>query len=275
MSAEPLEPTNAERSKFADEIVSTIEHVMLTVDELVTLSVDLELPIVLDGGLDVRRESVDAEAARRSLGSKGFVVETGSGPQLAPWLTMMADVASDPLVVIRMRRSKPDVAYEWTLFVDENLGVQQQVGDDGIIAWAPFAVGDVLAIVLDAMGIDGRELDGQPISFDTRTELLLQLDAAAQSGDVASAPAPGVLMAYITDLLLGYRSTSTLTIVDRTVEPGKVTDIAFAELGSHFWELSFLDDSTVHVSNQSGEMLTRSIVRALPIDEEAVFALAE
>jgi hypothetical protein len=273
LSSELLEPTSEELDSFASEIVASIELVMLTVDELVTLSIDLELPVILDGGLDVLPSAVDSEAARRSLASKGFVGEAEDGPQLAPWLTLMADVASDPLVMVRMRRIKPDVAYEWTLFVDEHLGVQQQVGEDGVIAWAPFAVGDLFHIIVDAMGVDGRELEGDAVSFETSASLLAELDAAADSG-VASSVA-GVSPLYVSDLGRGSTSTSMLTIVDRTVDPAKVTDLVFAELSARFWELSFVAGSNVRVTSRSGESLLRLIVSALPIDPEDVFGSGE
>jgi hypothetical protein len=271
MSELLTEASEDDLEELASDIIGSIEHITLTVDELAVISMDLQLPSLLDGGVEFDLGVVDAEAARRSLMSKGCVVTTDAGMQLAPWLTMMADVASDPFAIVRMKRTRPDVDYEWTLFVNQYLGVQQQSSDDGLVAWAPFEVGDLFEIIVEAMGIDDRVVQGEPISFTTAAAVLEALDQASLE-DSFGASSAGIPAGYLADLKSG-GSTSLMTIVDRTNEPPHITDVVWAELGDRYWELRFPETpgADVQVTSQSGKALAEQILRALSIDPAEVF----
>jgi hypothetical protein len=272
MSEEFNEVSDADLEELAGDIVRSIEHITLTVDELAVISMDLQLPSTLDGGVEFDIATLDADAARRSLLSKGCVRATDAGIQLAPWLTMMADVASDPFAMIRMRRTRPDVDYEWTLFVNQYLGVQQQSSEDGLVMWAPFEVGDVFEIIVEAMGIDLREIEGEPTSFSIPATVLETLDQES-GGDTFGSSAAGVPTEYLADLKVG-GSTSMMTIIDRSTEPPRITDVVWAELSDRYWKLDFpeISGADVQVTKQSGRALAEQILRALSIDPAGVFA---
>jgi hypothetical protein len=274
MSNTQLESTDAELAHFVDEILREIDHVILTVDELAAISTDLALPIVLDGGIESDGRAIDHEAARRSLASKGLVLDTELGTELAPWLTLMADTASDPLLLIRMRRTSRETSFEWTLFVDHLLGVQQQSGADGVVMWAPFPVSDVSDLIVEAVALEPTQIS-VPLSFEASFEVLAGLDAIVGAhSELSVAEFPGIPERYLAAVSSPGNTTLNIGVLDRTVEPPQLHELSWAALNGEFWEIRPSDtanvyQSTVTITLRSGEELLRQILSFFPsVDEE-------
>jgi hypothetical protein len=274
-----LESTDAELAHFVDEILRDIDHVMLTVDELATISIDLALPVVLDGGIESESRTIDHEAARRSLASKGLVLDTELGTELAPWLTLMADTASDPLLLVRMRRTSPEISFEWTLFVDHLLGVQQQSGADGVVMWAPFPVVDVSDLIVEALTLEPTSIDA-PVSFDASFETLTRIDSlVGERNELSSADFPGIPDRYLSGVAASGNATLNIGVLDRTVEPPRLHELSWAALNGEYWEIKPSDaanlyQSIVTITLRSGEELRRQILSFFPSADEENLATA-
>jgi hypothetical protein len=262
-------------AELLDEVISVI----LTVDELVTISHDLGLSMLLNGGLGVTVEEVDLESARRSLASKGLLVEHDSGPQLIAWLTLMADVVSDPILVFSLRREEPETRYEWMLFADQHLGVQQQVSEGGLIAWAPFKVENTMEVVTSALQLENLEAVSGG-SFISTLGKLAQADLVAREGGHVGSilGLDDATQAYGASLSRPI-GTSMLSFVNRSYTPPVSTDLVWTELAdSGYWQLEFssleppTDDTPVVVTSRSGRELFEQLVRVLPIDADAVLS---
>jgi hypothetical protein len=264
---------------FVNEIIREIDHVLLTVDELATISTDLALPIVLDGGIESDGRQVDHEAARRSLASKGLVLDTEIGTQLAPWLTVMADTASDPLLLVRMRRTSREISFEWTLFVDHLLGVQQQSGADGVVMWAPFPVADVSELIVEALILEPTAV-AAPISFKASFETLSRIDSfVGAHRDLVLLDFPGVPEQYLAAVVSPGNTTLNIGVLDRTIEPPALHELSWACLNGEYWEMKPSDaanvyQSTVTITLRSGDDLLRQILTFFPSADEENIATA-
>jgi hypothetical protein len=273
MTAIEMEANEGDMALAVDAILREVDHVLLTVDELVTISVDLALPITLDGGVEFEGRQIDHEAARRSLASKGLVLDTDEGTELAPWLTLMADTASDPLLVIRMRRTKPEVSYEWTLFVDHLLGVQQQSGTDGVVMWAPFPVADVTDLVVDALILEPREIS-QAIAFEAPFESLARIDQlVGEHKELSPSDFPGIPSRYLAAVAGTDNSTLNIGVLDRTVEPPLLHELSWTAMGHEYWEMKTSDElngapATLTMTLRSGEDILRQILSFFPSSDE-------
>jgi hypothetical protein len=262
-----------------EELFESVTSMVLTVDELVAISHDLQLPSLLNGGLGVEVTDVNLESARRSLASKGLLTDDPEGPQLAPWLTLMADVVSDPILVFSMRREEPETRYEWMLFADQHLGVQQQVSEGGLIAWAPFRVESTIEIVCTALQLEHLESPSVG-SFLSTLGNLAKADLAARDGADVSVVLGADTVAEVYGASLSHPvGTSMLSFVDRSQTPPTSSDLVWTELAdSGYWQLEFssasapTDDTPVTVTQRSGRDLFEQIVRALPIDPEAALS---
>jgi hypothetical protein len=269
-----LDVSDDELGIYIDEILREVDHMLLTVDELATISIDLGLPIALDGGLDLNEAVIDHEAARRSLASKGLVLATEAGTELAPWLTLMADTASDPLLLVRMSRTTPEVSFEWTLFADHLIGVQQQSGADGVVMWAPFPVADVTDLIVDALNIEHVEIT-EPISFEASLETLSRIDAlVGERIEVSGSDFPGIPSSYLSAVVGKDNSTLNIGVLDRTLEPPELHELSWAVLDGQYWEMKpfeVLGDTppTLTMTLRSGEDILRQILSFFPsVDEE-------
>ena len=254
---------------------------ILTVDELVTVSADLGLDPILDGGLAIDPTTVDSPAARRSLMARGLVVASEDGEVgLRSDVDLLVSLVADPMLVVTMRRESPDVAYAWTLFTDGFIGVQQQVDSSGLIVWMPFKLDETLDLVIGALGPENIDSAGVG-SFESTSALLAAADQMAsqvgqQQGSATSSVAERT---YVHGLGDG-RGTSMISVLNRSVEPPQRHELIWTHLGeSGYWTLDIADldqpdaDVPVTVTNRNGAEVFRLLAMLFPIDETALSGL--
>jgi hypothetical protein len=272
-----LELSETEMEAFVEGLLLEPRSMVLTIDELVTVSLDLELDRVLADGLGFDIESVDRAAARRSLAARGLAVRTEDDEtKLVDWFAYLVDVAADPLLMVSMRRETPAVSYEWTLFTDGNIGLQQQVDPAGLIAWATFSLDDTMELIVGALALENIDC----LEAGSFTAPLSALAAADQAIDEISgaeaSTTTGVLSAEAAyrQALPSGSGTSMISVLDRSVEPATAKELVWTELGeSGYWTLDIpqledpAEDGMVIVTNRSGADMFRLLALLFPIDE--------
>lgn len=270
MSADSLPGDHA---SVASALLGAIDYVELTVDELAALSIDLDLAQTL-GGPDVAVDptSVDLIAARRSLLSKNFITGNEGTPELQPWINVMVDVVDDPVLSIRMRRSTKEVSYAWTLFVDTDIGVQQQSGVDGVVVWAPFAPETAVDIMFDALHLVGTR-SSSGFEFAMSLHELEALDELAVARSACPSQAPPSVVEYFAGLMSPERALQMVSVVDRSDQIHRSGDLTWLDLGdAGYWAMTVPDDPSgqVFLRQVSTTELLRDLFALLPIDAEEV-----
>jgi hypothetical protein len=257
--------------------LQTIDRLQLTVDELGALTIDLGLNDPLGGDLGLPSAAVDIDASRRSLLSKSLLEVEEGVLSLAPWFNLMVDAVSRPLLEVRMRRVHRDVQYEWTLFLDSRLGVQQQTGGDGVVVWAPFGAEHLVDIMFDAVGV--RELSADiTAQFETTIGQLNEWEDPHSDG----ADGPTGADRYRQGLRSVDRYTSMLVVIDQS-DPAemKSADLAWLDLASDGrWIVEVTGagppdaDMPAVVTSVATEEVVRRVLALLPLDPEEVMRLA-
>jgi hypothetical protein len=175
---------------------------------------------------------------------------------------------------VQMHRTTPEVSFEWTLFVDHLLGVQQQSGADGVVMWAPFPVADVTDLIVDALNIEHVEIK-ERASFEASLETLSRIDAlVGERIEVSASDFPGIPAGYLSAVVGKDNSTLNIGVLDRTIEPPELHELSWAVLGGQYWEMKpfeSLDGTspTLTMTLRSGEDILRQILSFFPsVDEE-------
>jgi hypothetical protein len=269
----------AASEELVAEILSTLGAIKLTVDELATLTRDLDLPDPLGGEFGVSTATVDTEAARRSLLAKGFAELEEGSLALAPWFTLLTNAVSEPLLSVRMKRVLRDVNYEWTLFLDGRIGVQQQTGGDGVVLWAPFCAEHLVDIIFDALSVTGESPapGADLLSFSTTMGSVNEWEEGfGERFDADTAQGR-----YQAGLDVADRASSMIVVADFQKEEPVVKDLAWLDL-SRFgrWMISIPDGlpeatSEVTVSELDTKSLVQAVLSLLPIDAAEVMELAQ
>ena len=264
--------------ELIDQVLTQVGSIRLSIDELVTLSSDLDLTEPLGGDLGIPSGTIEQEGARRSLLSKQFLVEgQGGGLELQPWFTLLADAVAEPLLVVRMRRAYLDHYFEWTVFLDGRLGVQQQVGSDGIVTWAPFGAEQLVDIMFDALEV-GHTSDPQFGSFASTIGELTEWESADPDLMHDSIAAEE----YCRGLRSPQRTTSMVVVIDKTAgDIASSRDLAWLNLGDEgCWLLRCQDEgvpqasSSVDVERVGSRRLAEEVLSLLPLDASEVMRLA-
>ena len=279
VSADSFDDEQVQVKQF---LLANIGAVELTVDELASIGEDLGLAIGFAVAADQAPAGEPSLAARRSLASKQFLHEVDDGWALAPWLEMMVDTVVEPLLVIKARRTSESETYEWSFFLDSLLGVQQQVSQSGLVAWAPFEPGNLLDLLFDAGQLGNRPLETLGESFTIPLSLLRTVDQARGSGDDDGAleildragVGEAVRSAYVTSLRGCAPNSSMFSVLDRTVQPPRLVDLSWIDVGvGGFWRIDIAPDPStspmVTVSHCDGSSLAQALAALLPKNDDS------
>jgi hypothetical protein len=272
------EEDEAATQELVAEILANVGAIKVTVDELATLTRDLDLLEPLGGEFGLSTATVDTEAARRSLLAKGFAELEEGSLALAPWFTLLTNAVTEPLLSVRMKRVLRDVNYEWSLFLDGRIGVQQQTGGDGVVLWAPFGAEHLVDIIFDALSVTKGHAPGEKLlSFTTTMGSVNEWEEGF--GERFNADTPQGR--YQSGLEVADRASSMIVVADFQNEQPIVRDLAWLDLGeSGRWLISVGEGipeatSEVTVSELDTKSLVRAVLALLPIDASEVMELAQ